>query len=84
MYLQIAVQTGVLSLIALLTFYGIYFITSIKLYVKQKFDTFLSQAGVGIFLGTVITSYSIHYTKLYEQYQQLVSSQLMQLVQQLL
>lgn len=53
MYLQIGVQSGILSLIALLVFYGMYFISSIKLYRNGKFDDFFSRAGVSIFIGTI-------------------------------
>ncbi|HWT76026.1 MAG TPA: O-antigen ligase family protein [Mobilitalea sp.] len=53
LYLQIAVQTGVLSLIAFLVFYGMYFISSICLYIKGRFDTLHSKLGVAIFVGTI-------------------------------
>lgn len=53
LYLQIGVQTGVLSLICILLFYALYFISSIKLYIHNTFDTYLSQLGVGIFIGTI-------------------------------
>lgn len=53
MYLQIGIQTGVLSLIAFLTFYTLYFITCVKLYFKNSFDTYMSQIGVAIFIGTI-------------------------------
>lgn len=53
MYLQIGVQTGVLSLIAFMVFYLLYFISSIKLYIKHPFNSFKSQIGVGIFIGTI-------------------------------
>lgn len=53
MYLQIGVQTGVLSLLAFLVFYAFYFFNSIALYIKGKFDTFASQAGLAIFTGTI-------------------------------
>lgn len=53
LYLQISVQTGLLSLIAFLTFYGIYFVTSIRLYFKGIFDSYYSKVGVAIFIGTV-------------------------------
>lgn len=52
MYLQIGVQTGVLSLLAFLVFYGMYFIGSLRLYFKNKFETYLSQIGAAIFAGT--------------------------------
>lgn len=53
LYLQIGVQTGVVSLIAFVAFYLIYFISGIRLYFHDKFDTFLSQAGLGIMTGTL-------------------------------
>ena len=53
MYLQIGVQTGVLSLIAFLAFYIMYFVSSIKLYFKHSFDTYLSQIGASILVGTL-------------------------------
>ncbi len=52
-FLQIGVQTGVLSLVAFLVFYGMYFISSVYLYMKGKFDDVFSQVGVAIFIGTV-------------------------------
>ncbi len=57
MYLQIAVQTGILSLIAFLVFFGMYFTSSIKLYLKHNFDTYMSQIGAAILVGT--TGYMI-------------------------
>ncbi|BCN32225.1 O-antigen ligase family protein [Anaeromicropila herbilytica] len=53
MYLQIGVQTGVVSLLCFLAFYLMYFISSIGLYFNHKFDTYMSQVGVGIFIGTI-------------------------------
>ncbi|WMJ89813.1 O-antigen ligase family protein [Anaerocolumna sp. MB42-C2] len=53
MYLQIGVQSGVISLIAFLAFYILYFISCIKLYWRGTFDNFFSQAGVAIFIGTI-------------------------------
>ena len=53
MYLQIGVQTGVVSLIAFLLFYAIYFFQSVRLYLNGRFESFAAQAGVGIFIGTV-------------------------------
>jgi len=53
MYLQIAVQTGVVSLIAFLIFYGMYFISSFMLYMKGKFNSIYAKVGVAIFVGTV-------------------------------
>ncbi len=53
LYLQMGVQSGVLSLIAFLVFYLMYFISSIKLFWKGTFNKFYSQAGVSIFIGSV-------------------------------
>lgn len=53
LYLQIWVQTGLLSLIAFLLFYFLYFCSSIRLYRKGVFEDFFSQTGVGIFIGTL-------------------------------
>jgi hypothetical protein len=52
MYLQMGVQTGVLSLIAFLVFYGMYFVSSMRLYIHGRFNSFYAQVGVGVFIGT--------------------------------
>ncbi|CRZ33370.1 O-antigen ligase-like membrane protein [Herbinix hemicellulosilytica] len=52
MYLQIAVQSGVLSLVAYLVFYAMYFVSSFKLYIKSKFISYYSQVGVAILIST--------------------------------
>ncbi len=52
LYLQIGVQTGLVSLIAFLTFIGLYFVSSIRLYTKGRFDSYYSKVGVSIFVGT--------------------------------
>jgi len=51
MYLQIAVNTGVLSLLAFLALCGFYAIQSIRLYLKNMDNSLTCLAGVGIFLG---------------------------------
>lgn len=53
LYLQMGVQTGVLSLIAFLIFYGMYFISSFLLYIKGRFNSYYAQIGVAIFIGTI-------------------------------
>lgn len=53
LFLQIGVQSGVLSLIAFLGFYITYFISSINLYRKGKFDNIYYQTGVSIFIGSI-------------------------------
>lgn len=51
MYLQIAMNTGVLSLLSVLTLFGFYIIQSLKLYIKSMDNSFVSISGVGIFLA---------------------------------
>lgn len=53
MYLQIGVQTGVLSLLAFLTFYLLYFISSVKLYIKGRFTNIYLKMGLAILVGTL-------------------------------
>ncbi|WP_097014265.1 O-antigen ligase family protein [Anaerocolumna aminovalerica] len=53
LYLQISVQSGVLSLIAFLVFFIAYFISCIKIYINGKFDTYFKRVGVAIFIGVV-------------------------------
>lgn len=52
LYLQIAVQTGLVSLLAFLLFYGFYFINSAKLYLRGRFNSYYAQVGVAIWIGT--------------------------------
>lgn len=51
MYLQIAINSGLLSLLAVLALFGGYVIWSFKLFWKNEFEDFSSIVGVGIFLG---------------------------------
>lgn len=53
LYLQIGVQSGVLSLIAFITFYIMYFISSLRLYWKNDFKSYVSKIGVAIFIGSI-------------------------------
>lgn len=53
MYLQMGLQTGVLSLICFLVFYGIYFVSSLRLYCKKKPEQLIEHLGIGILAGTV-------------------------------
>ncbi len=52
-YLQIGVQTGVLSMIAYILFYFLYFISSVKLYWKGIYPDYFYRVGVSIFIGTI-------------------------------
>lgn len=49
LYLQTAVNTGGISLLAMLSLFGIYFVTSFMLYIKENFTTFRSIAGLSCF-----------------------------------
>lgn len=53
MYLQIAVQTGVPSLIAFLIFFGWYIIGSLKLYWKQDYSGLLPKVGIGVVASVI-------------------------------
>lgn len=53
MYLQVGVQTGVISLIALLTFFAWYLIDSLLLYWKCNYSQYIAFAGVGIFTSVI-------------------------------
>jgi hypothetical protein len=53
MYLQTAMNSGVISLLALLALFGVYFITSIKIYIREKFESFLPFAGLACFAAFV-------------------------------
>ncbi len=52
MYLQIAVQTGVLSLICFLAFYFWYFVSSIRLFRRADRSQYTVMLGIGILCGT--------------------------------
>lgn len=53
LYLQMAVQTGLLSLIAFLVFYLMYFVSSFRLYIRGRFTSYYAKFGVAIFIGTI-------------------------------
>lgn len=53
LYLQVAVQSGVLSLICFLVFYVWYFFSSLRLYFRQKLTTPLNAMGFAVLLGTM-------------------------------
>ena len=52
MYLGAAVNTGVVSMIALLAIYGIYLFESFKIYRKHQFIGYKDYIGMGIFIAT--------------------------------
>lgn len=53
MYLQMATQTGVFSVIAFLVFYGMYFISTLRLCWNNTFETYMSQISAAILVGTI-------------------------------
>ena len=52
-YLQVGVQTGVLSLLCLLAFYGWYAVWSLRLYAFRKLGTQLEAFGIAAFIGSI-------------------------------
>ncbi|HBH12556.1 MAG TPA: polymerase, partial [Clostridiales bacterium] len=53
MYLQIGINTGFISLLALLAIYLMYFIDSMKLYYKRNLTTLMDYVGIGAFTGVM-------------------------------
>lgn len=53
MYLQIAINTGLISLLALLSLWGIYLITSLKLYKGMIYDTEEKCIGFACFMAVL-------------------------------
>ncbi len=49
MYLQIAINTGIISLIAVIILFGVYFFRSLKIYWNNDFNNWFSRAGIAIF-----------------------------------
>lgn len=52
-YLQVGVQTGVISLLCLLVFYSWYAIESIRLYAFKKLHTQTEAFGIAAFIGSI-------------------------------
>ena len=53
MYLQIGINTGVVSLLAFLALYLMYFIDTMKIYFKRDINSFLEYIGIGAFTGII-------------------------------
>lgn len=51
LYLQVGLNTGIISLLALLSLFIAYIVRSAKLYIKNDYDDFISRAGVAIFVA---------------------------------
>lgn len=54
LYLQIAVNTGLISLIAFVAFYAMYFFSSLSLYIRGRFNNYYARVGVAIMIGTAV------------------------------
>lgn len=52
MYIQIGVQTGVVSLICFIVFYLIYFFQTLRLIWKEDFESYPAQVAVALLAGT--------------------------------
>lgn len=50
-YLQTGINTGVLSLVAILVLFGAYFISSIRIYTKKEIASIFDYAGVAAFIA---------------------------------
>lgn len=53
MYLQIGINTGVISLLSLLVLYAIYGIDSLLLFIKRDLSSYKDFIGVGVFTGII-------------------------------
>lgn len=53
LYLQVGVQTGVLSLVCILVFFGWYLIWGLKLYAFRKLSTQTEAFGMAAFIGSI-------------------------------
>ncbi|MHB8073332.1 O-antigen ligase family protein [Desulfosporosinus fructosivorans] len=51
LYLQVGLNTGIISLLALIILFVAYFARSAKLYIKNDYSDFISRAGVAIFVA---------------------------------
>jgi hypothetical protein len=51
LFLQVGLNTGVISLIAILALFIMYFVTSFKIYIKNNFSDYTSIVGLGIFVA---------------------------------
>ncbi len=52
-YMQTSIQGGFIAFLAYMVFYFWYFINSIKLFIKGRFQNLYTQVGFGIFIGTI-------------------------------
>jgi len=57
MYIQMGVNTGVLSLIAMIALFGMYLVESFKIYINRTFTNMFDYIGVGLFAS--VTAYLV-------------------------
>ena len=57
MYLQTGINTGVISLIAMLSIFGMYLFDSTKLFINNSFEAYKDYIGAGMFAG--VTAYLV-------------------------
>ncbi len=57
MYLQMALNTGLLSLLAILVLFAVYFIRNLKIYLSNNYENWFARAGVAIF--TAFAGYAV-------------------------
>lgn len=53
LFIQIGVNTGLISLLAFLSVYVIYFFDSLRLFLRNKLTHYLDYMGIGIFTGII-------------------------------
>lgn len=53
LYLQIALNTGIISLLSVLVLFGLYIVKSIRIYFKSDYNNLISQVGIGVFVAIV-------------------------------
>ena len=51
LYLQVALNTGIISLLALLSLFIAFIVSSVRLYIRNDYSDYVSRAGVGIFVA---------------------------------
>ena len=53
LYLQVGVQDGVIALLGMLSFFVLYLLQSVRLYINSRFESFYEQAGVAVMLAVL-------------------------------
>jgi len=53
LYLQVGVQNGVIAMLGMITFFAMYLLQSVRLYIASKFESFYEQAGAAVLLAVL-------------------------------